>query len=302
MHKDINTLYNTLKISIDQNRLKEISADIISDYRKKNIQALSWFSTLLDLQSKDLNSNRLFSAIIQVYHPDKLLIIQNEIDSHYKNNSLEELIRIKNIYLFNDSDRKQIAEYHYGKEDTGESYEYNESDFGYAENNVNEESFSNDYFEESPFADTENSENGFIEAIKKSLFGNLDITINSHELQELEGEINLSNYGIIDLDGIEYSYSVTSIILSGNRIEKIDRLSGLMQLEYLFLSENEIENIDCLADLTNLKELDLSFNEIEDISVLLVLESLNYVNLIGNPVKDDSVIQELTEKGVVVLI
>ena len=298
MNFDIEDLYRDLKNGLNHERLKEISSDIIAKYKRRDNYGLSWYASLLNIQSSELSTNKLFSKIIQVYHPDKLSRILREIDSHYTNHDVEELFRLKNIYLFSEGERVKIPDFMY---DSNELYGYNEKEFGYSEKDIYEEEVLSEDFSEIIDDEITDKEYGFIEAVNKAFFGNLTYTINSHELRNLEGELDLSDYDIIDLKGIENCININSLNLSVNKIYRINQLSGLTRLEYLYIAENDIEDIDGLRDLKNLRELDISFNEVEDISVLRELINLEYVNLIGNPVKDVNIIDELVKRAVIVI-
>jgi len=296
---NINDIYNELKKKINPARLKEISVDIIKSYKEKDRGGLLFYANLLGIDHSDINISRLFAQIIQNYHPDKTLKILNEIESSYTNNKIEELLRLKHAFIFNKKIR-EISDRH--DFDIDESYFYDEEDFGYEEKNIYEEDFTKGY--EADERDSEyavDHEYGFIEAINRLIFGNLDIAINIGDLQNLEGELDLSNYEISDIKGVEYCMNINSLNVSGNNVRNINPLSRLIQLESLFIAENSIQNIECLSELANLKELDISFNDIEDISVLNKLDNLLYVNLLGNPIRDTRIIKELTNKGILVI-
>jgi hypothetical protein len=299
MMNNINDIYNELKKKVNPTRLKEISVEIIQSYKEKNRGGLLFYANLLGIEHSDINMSRLFAQIIQNYHPDKTLKILNEIESLYKNNKIEELLRLKHVFVF----KKKIAEIP-DRHDlhTDESYVYNDEDFGFDEKNVYEDDIRREYEAgdlEKEYAG--DREYGFIEAVNRLIFGNLDFTVNIGDLQTLEGGLDLSDYEISDIKGIEHCMNINSLNLSGNNVRNINRLARLTQLESLFLSENNIQNIDCLSELANLKELDISFNEIEDISVLSKLENLLYVNILGNPIKDTRIIKELIHRDVLVI-
>jgi hypothetical protein len=296
MSPDLKKIYEELKETLHQERLKDISADIISHYRKKDMDALSWYGAILGIPA-DTGINKLFAALIQTYHPDKFSKIRREIDNFFENGNTRDLLKMKERYIF--SERKIIAPADFTVF-SEESYDYGEDDFGYSE-----ETFDSLYdFEEPEDASEEyvyEEEFGFIEALNLLLFGNLSFVLTSDEMQHLQGEINLSDYDIEELNGIEHCINVISFNLSCNHIRKLHYLGYLTKLESLYLSENLLENINDLGELVNLRELDISYNEIEDISVLLRLNSLEYVNIMGNPVRDMAVIEELIERGVIVI-
>lgn len=292
------SIYRELKKQINSRRLKEISVDIIARYRAHDREGLAFYGEILGLDTSAITMGRLFASVIQQYHPDKLAKIINEIEDHFRKNRLEELVRLRDIFIFNETPRPLS----YRPEPrTEETYAYSDDDFGYDERPDYENDLTGDgdidEFDEAG----EDHERGFIEALTRLVFGNLDLAITIEDVQSLEGELDLSDYDIVDLKGVEHCMNISSLNLSGNDIRSIGPLSGLTQLESLFLSGNQIRTISALAGLANLKELDLSFNEIEDISVLKNCDSLLYVNLMGNPISDTAVIRELTDRGVLVV-
>ncbi|MBN1533123.1 MAG: hypothetical protein JXA20_10710 [Spirochaetes bacterium] len=305
MKSEIDGIYSEIQSAVNRERLTEISSDIIARYRDRDIDGLSWYASLLDLQFSEQNLNRVFARIIQSYHPDKLTTIQAELERSYRDGDEAALRRLRQAFIFKEAPRggrrreepafEFEEEYRYDDE-----YEYREEEFTGEEEGV----FDDDegYDEEELAGDGCGGEEfGFIEAIHRYVFGNLDFTMNSHDIMNLEGELNLSDYEIGDLNGIEHCVNVVSINLSGNSIYRVSPIAALGKLESLFLAENNIDNIDPLAHCASLAELDLSYNDIEDVSALLRLKNLRYVNLIGNPLEDRSVIDELAKRGVLVL-
>lgn len=296
MVPDLEKLYRELKKSLHQERLKDISADIISHYKQKDIDALSWYGDILEIPP-GTGINKLFAALIQTYHPDKLSKVRQDIERLYENGNIQELQKMKNRYLFRERKHIPIREFSVFSE---ESYDYEEDDFGYGEEMFD----SLDDYEEPGEVDDEyvyEEEFGFIEALNLSLFGNLSFFLTSDDMQHIQGEINLSDYDLEDLSGIEYCVNVVSFNLSCNQIRKIHNLAFLTRLESLYLSENLLESINDLSELINLRELDVSYNEIEDFSVLLRLPSLEYVNIMGNPLQDKTILEELAARGVIVI-
>jgi len=292
------SIYRELKKQVNPRRLKEISVDIITRYRAHDRVGLAFYGELLGLDTSAITLGRLFATVIQQYHPDKLAKIINEIEDHFRENRLEELVRLRDIFIFKATPRHLSYR---SEPRTEETYAYGDDDFGYDEKAVYEEDFTGDVDIDEFDEACEDHERGFIEALTRLVFGNLNLAITIEDVQSLEGELDLSDYDIVDLKGVEHCMNISSLNLSGNDIRNIGPLSRLTRLESLFLSGNRIRNINALAGLGDLKELDISFNEIEDISVLRNCESLLYVNLMGNPVSDTAAIGELTERGVLVV-
>jgi Leucine-rich repeat (LRR) protein len=289
-------LYNELISGITVQRLQKISVDIIGCYKLKNQTKLSWYADNCALQADRSNVQRLFSSLIQKYHPDKHSAIKKEIESAYGAQDEARLGGLKKSYLFGESPKIAAVSEIIEQE---ESYEYGEEDFAYREDTpAGEEPSYTDY--EEPAAEA-SPDVTFYEALSRVFLGNTDIIITEGDLRNLDGDIDMSACDIVDLDGAEYCMYITSLNLSGNRIRSIDRLSKMTRLKSLFLADNEIEYITVLSFLKDIEELDLSDNSIEDITPLLSLETLVYCNLMNNPIHDTSVIKRLEERGIIVL-
>lgn len=114
-------------------------------------------------------------------------------------------------------------------------------------------------------------------------------------------ELNLSNKGILDLQGIQYLTGLRKLDLSKNNISVLDPLKNLINLEVLYLNNNKIENIKALSYLKNLSELDLTGNKISDVSPLGELVKLKQLGLTDNNIKDISKISELVNLDVLIL-
>ncbi|MCY4532180.1 MAG: leucine-rich repeat domain-containing protein [Gammaproteobacteria bacterium] len=100
----------------------------------------------------------------------------------------------------------------------------------------------------------------------------------ARELERLES-LEISDSGIIDLDGLQYATNLRVLKLPGNRIADLAALSGLTQLIALDLSDNRIENVSALGGLANLKWLDIAGNRIADIGPLAGLATIEELRL-----------------------
>ena len=291
-------IYNSLRREITVERLKRISAEVIIGYRKKNERILYAYARILEIPFNGTHLSRLFAEIIKVYHPDRYNKILRDVEIYYSEGNHKGLLRYRDIYLF---DENLLSESNIEPDYTvTEEYGFSSDESGYHEERSGDDIFKDfrydDIADEDEAADT-----GFTAAVNRHAFGSNEFSLNSHDLASLDGELDLSDYDIIDLDGVEYCVNLTGLNLSGNSIYRISRLASLTRLETLYLSGNSIDSIDALRGLARLKELDLSFNRIEDISVLLELRELEYVNLLGNPLKENDLIDKLVKRGVVVV-
>ena len=292
MHNSIIQVYKEINEKVTVDNLKKISIDIIASYKNKKYQRLKKYASILRADTH-ANVSKLFLLLIKQYHPDKRSSILKLADELYKTDDYENIKRLHSKYFFTIETEESVSEMDIGFE---EEYRFDKSEFGYRKKNI----FDDDTFGETNL-EFDETETDFIDAVNKMFFGGLDYTITKSDLKNLDGELDLSDYDISDLNGIEYCIYVHELNLSNNRIDKTGQLSHLIHLQSLYLSNNVIENIEPLVSLIRLRELDISFNNIMDISVLTGLEELEYVNIIGNPIQDYSIIHSLIDKGVIVI-
>lgn len=294
-------LYSELSSKIDAARLKDISIEIINRYRKKDHRYLSDMAESIGISSSGADMSSLFAGMIQLYHPDKLKKITADIEEYYKTGNTEALVKMKGIYLADFRKKKSIPDYDLDF-DSEYFYDGDDSSFSEFDDETAEMDDDEEFDDIEDIEDLEDDEEyGFIEAVNDLYIGNMEYELSATDLQNLDGELDLSGFDIDDLAGAEHCVNIVTMNLSGNRLVKLHHLAGLVKLESLYLSENNIDDISILATLTGLRELDLSFNQIEDISALAQLPSLQYVNLVDNPVKNTGVIDVLAKRGVIVI-
>jgi hypothetical protein len=291
MDGEINTLYRNLKKTVSEDRLGEISSEIIQAYKLKNYSLLDRYASCLGLESGSIQKNRLFSRLIQTYHPDKCNAINSEIDRYFRNNDVDSLKRYERAFTFERTQRTVSVEYH-------EEYDIDSEDFyQFGMDIVDDEYLSCEEDEDSE----RTVEIDVYEALQRELCGDTKYTLTPFDLNSLDGELDLSDYGILHLDGIEHLMNITSLNLSGNRIRDLEPLSSLLNLESLFVSENRIRDLQPLRALSSLKELDVSFNIVENVDSLSDLENLKYVNLTGNSIANELEVDKLREKRIIVV-
>lgn len=90
--------------------------------------------------------------------------------------------------------------------------------------------------------------------------------------------------GIKSLAGLEKCPSLVQLDLSGNEVEDIAPLSGLVNLQSLDLSSNKVRDLKPLEKLAKLQYLQLEHNQVEDIAVLGGLKKLAALYLTDNKV------------------
>ena len=100
-------------------------------------------------------------------------------------------------------------------------------------------------------------------------------------------KLNASGHKIDKLDGIQYLRNLESLNLRNNSITDITQISHLDRLRKLDLRGNLIRDISPLANLSKLESLNLRGNPIADISPLTNLNQIRELNLNGIPLGDD---------------
>jgi hypothetical protein len=226
-----------------------------------------------------------------LYHPDKVNYFKNAINQNFTEKNYNGLKQFSHILLIDDIDTIKVVplddDIDYHPEfiwddilDDGFSFVDFESDENYEDFNPEE------------------IERSFYNALKLREFGTLNVNFPVWYLQDYE-EMNLAEYGIDSLEGVEYCKYVLSLDLTGNEISDLTNLWNLKQVEELYLGRNQIGYIDALYNLKKLRILDLSANQVDDISPLFNHENLEYLNLVGNNVPTEQ-IEVLIQKNVIV--
>ena len=92
----------------------------------------------------------------------------------------------------------------------------------------------------------------------------------------------------------------TTIINVDNENQNFSENAGsflphFKSLKKLVLSGDKLENLDCIKGLKNLEDLDISDNYVSDLPPLLDLPHLKKVNIAGNPVANKEVLSSTIE-------
>ena len=290
--------YTKIKEAYTDANLNKISAEIIGFYKSGEFSLIKRIAKVVSeyIPIEEEKASKCFTRLIMIYHPDKGHLYRSEIDSLYEKGHMDKLKDYSHILEIQDLDKfvtaEQIAEdidyspeYRWDEEQPGFNYFYDQD---------------GEQFDEEPerFADTE-PDKTFYAAVKRKFYGNREIHMPPVYLEDLE-EVEMADYEIEQLDGLEFCKYVKKLDLSGNNIADITLLKDLEDIEELDLSYNQINIIDILVRLKNLRVLDLSNNLIDDISSLLFLSNLEYVNLIGNMIPREQ-IQLLKIRGIIVV-
>jgi Leucine-rich repeat (LRR) protein len=293
-----------------EERLKLISGALIAAYRDGNRAFLVKYAAQGGIPPGEVpeGTGKLFMRVIQIYHPDRLNVVMGRIESEIVASAAEgpdkaegKLSELRKfLSLAEPAARPRARDIAY--EAPEEEYGYGSEDPGYGEESWGEEGFGEEDFGDEEEAYESDGAIDVLEAIKRAYLGNLDAFPSPLELEMMEGDLDLSDREIEELDGAEYLKCVSSLNLAGNRIQNLYPLREMKSLEYLDLSGNLIEDADDLACLESLAELDLSENEIEDFAFLERMPSLRCVNVMGNPgAGNRAAFDRLTEAGVLVI-
>ena len=106
-------------------------------------------------------------------------------------------------------------------------------------------------------------------------------------------ELNLSDFRIISLKGLEAFTNLKKLDLSNNNFYDLAPLSGLTKMEELDLSRNRITDISPLEKLTGLKTLILADNLVENVHVLEKFPDLSVLDIQRLPLNDFSGIAKI---------
>lgn len=278
-----------------EERLKAISAQLISAHRRHDHALVVPYARQAGLVVEGQAPHHLFMKTIQVFHPDRLSVVWDRVEAALRSGRSHEVEVVTQLLEWRSP---TVSRARVVLEEEEEEYGFDEEDFGYDVHVTDED----DLFE---FGDEDEGDEGagtFYHAVKRALFGNLEFYPDPADLGRLEGELDLSDWDLHDLEGIEHCRGLTVLNLSRNNIDNVYPLKDLVKLEALDLAENDLEDADWLGNLVNLKELDLSANDIDDVAFLSRLPLLKYVDLTGNPVRNRAVLDALEARGVIVIV
>lgn len=296
----ISALYEKLTSALTEGKLRELSLKVIDAHKAKKERLLISYADLFFPENRGNQGSGLglFVKIIKHIHPDKLLLIKKELEEAYGKNDTATLRFYENILCSDAVLKKQEKErfaYDFSEEYRYEDYDYSDPDDLEDERDYWNEGSGDYYSDSSPDGPD------FVSLLKREFLGNLNLSLDISDLQSLEGELELRERSLSDLDGLQYCRNISALDLSGNRITNTYEISFILYLSELYLADNLIDDIEPLKALSNLEILDLSGNDIEDISPLMALENLSFVDLRGNPVPEDSLLRELKTRATVVI-
>jgi len=292
---EITDLYNKLKLAYTAENLHLVSSRIIDMFREHRYDSLRAIQKVVNEYTPcaEEKINKIFSRLIMLYHPDRLNQALGQLDESLKAGDFEKLFEMSHILHVKNLEPEHVSVSSIlSDEDLAEEFGWDGTDDGYS------------YFmdqEEDPGMDDEQDyfSRSFLSTLKRRVYGNLNVDFPIYLLEDLE-EIEMADYELESLDGIEACRYAKAVDLTNNNLTDLSELGYLRQVERLYLSNNHIEVIDSLSNLIVLQVLDISFNDVDDLSPLFDLTHLNYLNVIGNRVPDWQ-LDKLQNRGVTVV-
>ncbi|HEX3008505.1 MAG TPA: hypothetical protein VHO90_12920, partial [Bacteroidales bacterium] len=225
-----NDLYIKLKESYTGANLNNITANIIGLYKAKQFGSIRKISRIVSEYTsiEDHNISKCFSKLIMIYHPDKEAFYNQELDKLFHSKNFDSLNQYAHILVINDIDKFDSNDYEVDEDiDYSPEYiwDYDREGFEYFDSDDEAESFeeADDYFAE---------DNNFFNAVKRKVYGSMKVDLPSYYLEDFE-DIEMAEYEIESLEGIEFCIHAVNIDLSKNLIEDISALWDLTRIEEL---------------------------------------------------------------------
>lgn len=293
---EIKDLYISLKEAYTAENLHLISSRIIDMFRQHQYDSLRAIQKVVNdfTPNEEEKINRVFSRLIMIYHPDRLNQSVDRMEQAYVRGDFEDLYAMSHILSVQHMEPQQVAVSSVlTDEDLAEEFGWDGSEDGYHYFMDLEE------YDEELEQEIEFNSRSFLSALKRRVYGNLNVDIPMYLLEDLE-EIEMADYDIDNLEGIEACRLARVVDLTNNNLTDITDLRDLVEIERLYLSNNHIGLIDSLGLLENLEVLDISYNDVDDLSPLFELENLSYVNVMGNRIPAWQ-LETLQMKGVTVV-
>ncbi len=294
---EITALYKNLKDAYTADNLGQISGRIIQMFREHRYDALRYIQRVVDEYTpcREEKINKVFSRLIMIYHPDRLNQTLLRIEEAYRKGDFEELYTMSHILHIQHLEPERVTVSSViTDEDLAEEFGWDDSMDGFSYFTGGE-----GYGEDDPDEMDEYQTYSFLVALKRRVYGNLNVDFPMYLLEDLE-EIDMADYEIESLDGIESCRYARVVDLSNNNLTDVTDLRELHQVERLYLANNHIGMIDSLSNLIVLQVLDISYNDVDDLSPLFDLTHLSYLNVMGNRIPSWQ-LEQLQLKGVTVV-
>ena len=295
---EIKELYTNLKQAYTEDNLGRISGRIIDMFRDHKYDALRAVQKVVNefMPCDEEKVNKVFARLIMIYHPDRLSQSLTQLEQAYERGDFEELYTMSHILNVQNLEPEQVTVSSIiTDEDLAEEFGWDNSADGFSyfmdQDGYNQEEEDNDL---------DYTNRSFLTALKRRVYGNLNVDFPMYLLEDLE-EIEMADYEIEFLDGIEACRYVRVVDLSNNNLTDLTDLQHLHQVERLYVANNHIGLIDPLSNLTVLQVLDISYNDVDDLSPLFELSHLSYLNVMGNRIPAWQ-LEKLQLKGVTVVV
>ena len=284
---------------ITAGKLQELSLRILNAHKGGDHGELSALFAAVFPGEPEVPGRPAFLKLIKELHPDRLLHLNRRLEAAAASADSAEMARFRTILSLKDTAPVRRPR----PVDIPEGWSREEYQWGGEDWADDEETF--DAGEE-PWAKEEvRGGYDFISALSSQQLGNWEVVLLPGDLASLEGELDLSSYGISDLTGLEHCLNLTILDLSWNSLDNIHEIRFLGYLRELYLAHNEISDLGPLEGLESLELLDLQDNDIEDFTPLLQMTGLQLVYLGKNPggrSKDTSrVLEILKTRGVLTI-
>jgi len=290
-------LYENLQKAYTADNLHLISSRIIDLFREHKYDGLRAIQKVVNEYTpcQEEKANKIFSRLIMLYHPDRLSQSKDALDAAYRAGDFEALYALSHILTVQNLDTSKVTVSSIiTEEDLAEEFGWDADVDGYSYYT------GQDGYEAGPGDADDFSHRSFLLALKQRMYGNLNVDFPVYLLEDLE-EIEMADYEIESLEGVEHCRYVRVLDLTNNNLTHVNELGELRQVERLYLANNHIGYIDPLSNLSVLQVLDISFNDVDDLSPLFELTHLSYLNAIGNRVPSWQ-LEKLALKGVTVVV
>lgn len=292
---EIADLYGNLKSAYTADNLNVISGRIIQMFQEHQYDGLRAVQKVVNEYTpcKEEKINKVFSRLIMFYHPDRLSQALGELEKAYREGDFERLFSMSHILHVQNLEPDQVSVSSIiTDEDLAEEFGWDGADDGYSYFMDQEEDLDLD-------SEMEYTGRSFLTALKRRVYGNMNVDFPIYLLEDLE-EIDMADYDLESLDGIEACRYVRVVDLTNNNLTDLTELGHIRQVERLYLANNHIGMIDALSKLVVLQVLDISFNDVDDLSPIFELNHLNYLNVMGNRVPAWQ-LEKLQMKGVTIV-
>lgn len=289
---EIADLFKNLKEAYTTENLNLISGRIIQMFQEHQYDELRAVQKVVNEYTPctEEKVNKVFSRLIMFYHPDRLKPSLERLEKSFKEGDFETMFSMSHILHVKNLEPGQVTiSSIITDEDLAEEFGWDGAEDGY--------SYFMDQEEDQELDDEmELISRSFLTALKRRVYGNLNVDFPVYLLEDLE-EIEMADYELDSLDGIEACRYVKAVDLTNNNLTDLTELGHIRQVERLYLANNHIGMIDALSNLIVLQVLDISYNDVDDLSPLFELTHLNYLNVMGNRVPSWQ-LEKLQMKGV----